>query len=70
MKSFVREWQQKWWAPVAIAVGTVAVILTAEATTELLYLPIYALMATHYARKWKRGGFKALLGGDRSKGSR
>lgn len=54
----------------AIGAGTVLVILTAQATSELLYLPIYALMAIHYARKWKRGGVKALLGGVRSKDSR
>jgi hypothetical protein len=70
MKSFVRNWQRQWWAPVAIALFTVTVMFVARATTELIYLPIYALMAIHYGKKWKREGFKALLGANRSKGSR
>jgi nicotinamide riboside transporter PnuC len=75
MKSFVRkiEESERWLAVVA-GVLLIALFLAAEATNELAYLLLYALLAIQYARKWWREkrwkGSKALLGGVRNKGSR
>lgn len=74
MKSFVREIQGEQRCAVLIGVLLIALFLAAEATNELAYLLVYALLAIQYARKWwrekRRGRAKALLDADRSKGSR
>lgn len=74
MKSFVREKQSELRLVLLVGVLIVALMLAAEATNELAYLLVYALLAIQYARKWWRQSArkrpKALLGADRSKGSR
>jgi hypothetical protein len=75
MKSFVRKIEEddRWLAAV-IGVLAVALVLAGEATNGLAYLPVYAVFAIQCGkdglRQIAKKRSKALLGGDRSTGSR
>jgi uncharacterized membrane protein len=74
MKAFVLENQSERRLGILAGALLIALFLAAEATNELAYLLIYALMAIQYARKlWRekrQGSSKALLDAARNKDSR
>lgn len=75
MKAFVRKVEEsERWLVVLIGVLTLALLLAAEATNGLAYLPFYAILAFDCARRGlrqiARKRAKALLGAARSRGSR
>ncbi len=76
MKSFVRKMgEDNRWLAGVIGVLAVALVLAGEATNGLAYLPVYVAFVIPYGRdalRWiaRRTSSRALLGGDRSTGSR
>jgi hypothetical protein len=74
MKSFVREREDDRWLFILIGVLTITIFLLANAIGEIVYLPLLLLysiqLARGYFRQRAEKRSKALLGADRSKGSR
>lgn len=74
MKSFVRDKEDDRWLFILIGVLTIAIFLLANAVGEIVYLPLLLLysiqLARDYFRQRAKRRSKALLGADRSTGSR
>jgi hypothetical protein len=72
MKFFVRESERDSWDALRIVVVIGTMMFAAETVGEIAYLPLYAFLAIEFVRSrlWRRRNPRALLGADRSKGSR
>jgi hypothetical protein len=72
MKSFVRDSERNGWDALRIVVIIGTMMFAAETLGEIAYLPLYGFLAIEFTRKHllRRQRSKALLGGDRSTGSR
>lgn len=73
MKAFVRSSQNDRWDPVTIAVAMGLMMVAVEKLGEIAYLPLCAFLAIESVKevlRWRRRRSKALLGADRSTGSR